>query len=338
MDDNITRFNETLGFVPGKSTWAVVIVYLLTILGFVLHVIAIKRKWVDDPISTKPLLLLTLSVVDIVMCLYYSFFITMNNVEAVFEKVVNLLPYLNFIPAYHMVILHFITADSFVKVRLSFQYNDEKISKRWLAAIIVSAIVVPGFNVIRVHYIPLRMVGGSILAFLLLVNLLLTYTYILFKLFKTSLHQPQVVGYFLDSANGPAPDFRRTNKKLKQRRFVLSPSIKRALYSIPFLILIMHTIFIIIPNAIVVYLIANGRSLSPKYWNIVIILGSIGINGDALVYIFIKKNILRRILSSIKVSPAPHAPPSRLQLDRSASKKIDYSWAIFDNIAELPQV
>ena len=76
-------------------------VYVLTTIGFILHVVVLMRRVFDDSGVKKSVLLNTLSTVDIAFCVFLAVKATYYNHVYNSSVLSNVLKYTSFIPIYH---------------------------------------------------------------------------------------------------------------------------------------------------------------------------------------------------------------------------------------------
>ena len=294
-------------------------VYIFSIVGFALHIgVLMRRKWTDALFSWSTVLLNTLSLVDIVLGIHYCLNATIINRLLRSEQIQLIKTCISFITLYHAFLVNCITCDNFLKIRFAFRYDEEKVGKCWFGVVvslgllsILIVVVQTNFILTSFHLVPCLF---FILNCALLLNLITTYIYIMYRMVKTRLVQPQVAGYFLN-ADGTEPKRRVKTRPRRSQRYQLSPSFKKVIYSLPMRILLVHTIFMVLPNISISCVAMRGLYPSQLHWNFKMIVGSFAICTDAVIYLFGNDKVFRHIFSSTRIAPTSTTGPSPSQLE-----------------------
>ena len=321
---NVTMY--PLSFCIERNLPPTVAVYALSVLGLTLHVVVLKRRFSSDDMSHKYVLLKTLSLVDIALSIHIVLAATLHNNLVQSAALGRLLNYSSSIIIYHSLLINFITFDSFLKIRLAFYYDEEKMEKYWVFFVIFASILTLGSVIVHDIVFPFLPQFLMVLQSLLLFNLICTYVYIMHKMLKLRLDEPQVIGFF-SKPDGSEPDQSRKNAT-RRLRFELPPSFKKIIYSLPMQILLIHTMFLIVPSLITLNLWVQGKRPSIAIQHFLQIVACLAVCSDAVIYLFISNKMIRHIFSSSRIKPTPIVPPSKTSQPKAATINVDYSWAI----------
>ena len=308
--------NDVTNFV--KDNGPPIAVYVFSIAGFLLHIgVLIRRKWADALYSWNTVLLNTLSFVNIGLCISYCVNTTFINRLLQSTQIQFAKGYASLIVLYHAFLVNCITCDNFLKIRFAFRYDEEIVGKRWLGAVICLGLLSTLVVVVHINVTNTSFNLPSCLFFILncalLVNLVTTYIYIMYRMVKTRLVQPQVAGYFLN-ADGTEPKRRIKTRLRRSRRYQLPPSFKKVIYSLPMRVLLVHTIFMVLPNISISCVMMRGLYPSQLHKNLKMISGSFAICTDAVIYLFGNDKVFRHIFSSTRIAPTSTTGPSPSQL------------------------
>ena len=315
------------GFSIERDLPPVLAVYILTATGFILHVVVLKRRSLSDGMAKKSILLDTLSLVDIAFCVFLALSATFRNHVFQSEVLLVVLKYMNSISIYHSLVINFITFDSFLKIRLTISYDEETMERLWKIVIVSTFLVTIGLTVLHNNVYPFFPALFLTLTSLLFVNLFVTYIYIMYRMLQTRLHQPQVIGYFVN-ADGSKPD--RRMKLSLRRRLKLPASFKKIIYSLPMQILFIHTILLVVPNFARMSFMIRGLQPATGFFHFSLIVSSLAVSLDSVVYLLISNKIIVHLFSKARIEPTTLTSPAPSQTNQSNVATItrDYSWAI----------
>ena len=154
-----------------------------------------------------------------------------------------------------------------------------------------------------------------VLILILLLNLAITYIYMMHIMIKQRLEQPEVVGYFVD-VNGKPMNSHQRSKDQSRRCCDIPPSFTKVMYSKPMQVLLLHVFLQIVPILSICFeVLVRGRMPSRMHMNIRYILGSLGVCVEALVYLFLHDMTLRHVLTRSRVHPSHRTPPAPSQVN-----------------------
>ena len=307
-------------------------VYILATAGLVLHLGVLRKLCTYDPLIKRSSLLISLSLVNICLCANFILGVTLANSSPT-DYTWNIgnirRQYGKGVMFFHFLLVNFITFDNFLKIRLAYRYDEDKMEKKWVILIIFSIFFTIVLTILQTKVFPpgVMMVFLIAVSLILLINLATTYIYIMHIMVKQRLEQPQVVGYFVDTNGRPISPQKRLQVRSK-KRLTIPPSVVKVMYSKPMLVLLLHVFFQIFPLLSTFFVMfVRRKKPSRLHLNVTYILGSSSICIEALVYLFLDTMILRHLVTQSRIHPSHRTPPAPQQATAAVVLR-DYNWTL----------